>query len=206
MSQRLDDLVDRLTVGDASAADALYAELAPYLQLVVRRNLPRRLRSKFDSIDVVQSVWADFIDGLHAGRWRFDSAAQLRAFLLKSTRNRLIDRVRQFRRAIEHERPLNVSATGPQWECREPRPSEQAQAADLWARLLTVCPPEHRELLRLKGAGAPLALIADRTGLHIDSVRRVLRKLAKQMSLDVPRDRAPGEQRERVLAANDHPS
>lgn len=182
MSDRLNELVARLTAGDESAADALYADLAPYLRLVVRRNLPRRLRSKFDSVDIVQSVWADFIGGLHAGRWRFDGGAQLRAFLLRATRNRLIDRVRHFRIAAEHERPLSWALGGR--EGRDPRPSQHAQANDLWHQLLAVCPAEHHELLRMKSAGAPLAAIAKHTGLHVDSIRRILRQLARQVALD----------------------
>lgn len=183
MSEHLDRLVKQLSQGEMSAAESLYDEIAPYLRLVVRRNLPRRLRPKFDSVDVVQSVWADFIGGLQAGRWQFDSAAQVRAFLLKSTRNRLIDRVRQYRVAAEHERSLANAISGDQWQCREPRPSQHAQASDLWQRLLAACPPEHRELLRMKGDGAPLAAIASRTGLHVDSIRRILRHLAREVSL-----------------------
>ena len=184
MSERLNNLVRQLSAGDQSAADALYNELAPYLRLVVRRNLPRRLQSKFDSVDIVQSVWADFIGGLHAGKWRFDGGAQLRAFLLRATRNRLIDRVRHFRVAAEHERPLSWAVGGR--AASDPRPSQQAQAEDLWQRLLAVCPTEHHELLRMKSAGASLATIARQTGLHIDSVRRILRQLARQVALDGP--------------------
>ena len=202
MSANLDDLVERLSKGEMPATDALYAELSPYLRLVVRRNLPRRLRAKFDSVDVVQSVWADFIDGLNDGRWRFDGAAQLRAFLLKSTRNRLIDRVRQFRRAVELERSLSPGAAGSRWECPDPRPSEHAQAHDLWRHLLRVCPPEHRELLRMKCDGAPLAAIAERTGLHIDSVRRALRQLARQASLELPPVTKPAPKRRPAIAAS----
>lgn len=183
MSDHLDHLIERLSVGEMSAAESLYAELAPYLRLIVRRNLPRRLRAKFDSIDVVQSVWADFIAGLQTGRWRFDTAAQLRAFLLKSTRHRLIDRVRQFRVAAKHERSLASVASGERWQGREPRPSQHAQANDLWQHLLAACRPEHRELLRMKSEGAPLAAIATRTGLHVDSIRRILRQLARDVSL-----------------------
>src|SRR5579863_10734742 len=106
MSDPINQLLERLSQGDMSAAEALYAEIAPFLRLVVRRNLPRRLRPKFDSVDVVQSVWANFIEGIQARRWHFASSAQVRAFLLKSARNRLIDRARQFRVAVEHERPL----------------------------------------------------------------------------------------------------
>jgi DNA-directed RNA polymerase specialized sigma24 family protein len=38
--------------------------------------------------------------------------------------------------------------------------------------------------LRMKGDGLSLATIAERTGLHVDSVRRVLRRLARQLSLE----------------------
>lgn len=182
MSDRLDDLVRRLSSSDDSAAEELYREIAPYLRLVVRRNLPRRLRAKFDSVDIVQSVWADFIDGLHRGRWRFEGAAQLRAFLLKSARNRLIDRVRQFRVAAEHERPFSSAIA--RRAGSEARPSQHAQANDLWERMFAVCPVEHRELLQMKTSGASLAAIAKCTGLHIDSIRRILRRIVRQVSLD----------------------
>jgi RNA polymerase sigma factor (sigma-70 family) len=202
MSDYLDRLVERLSEGDMSAAESLYAEIAPYLRLVVRRNLPRRLRAKFDSVDVVQSVWADFIGGLQARRWQFDSAAQVRAFLLKSTRNRLIDRVRQFRVAAQHERSLAKDISTDHWQCREPRPSQQAQASDLWERLLSACPPEHRELLRMKCEGAPLAKIASQTGLHIDSIRRILRQLAREVSLES----TEGDDAENAVAASGRPT
>jgi DNA-directed RNA polymerase specialized sigma24 family protein len=54
--------------------------------------------------------------------------------------------------------------------------------------LLTACPPEHRELLKMKGEGAPLATIARRTGLHVDSIRRILRQLARQVSQQAAND------------------
>jgi RNA polymerase sigma factor (sigma-70 family) len=201
MSDRLDELVRRLSSSDDSAAEELYAEIAPYLRLVVRRNLPRRLRAKFDSVDIVQSVWADFIDGLHRGRWRFEGAAQLRAFLLKSARNRLIDRVRQFRVAAEHERPLSSAIA-----CRagsEARPSQHAQANDLWERMFAVCPVEHRELLTMKTSGASLAAIATRTGLHVDSIRRILRRIVRQVSLDPAQSEANADSAQVIAVAEE---
>lgn len=133
-------------------------------------------------MDIVQSVWADFIVGLHHGRWRFEGVAQVRAFLLKSARNRLIDRVRQFRVAAQHERPLSSAIA--RCASREARPSEHAQANDLWRRMYAACPAEHHEVLKMKAGGASLAAIADRTGLHVDSIRRILRQLVRQVSLE----------------------
>ena len=73
---------------------------------MVRRQLSPPLRAKFDSVDVVQSVWADVLDGFRRAGWRFTDVAHLRAFLVKATRNRFIDRFRQHQRALEHEEPL----------------------------------------------------------------------------------------------------
>lgn len=183
-TEPLELLVERLTRGDLTAADPLYSEFERYLRRIVRRCLPNRLRAKFDSIDVVQSVWADLIAGMRAARWRFKTPDQLRAFLVRAARNRLIDRIRQQRAAAEREQPLGDSAEAHRTRACEPTPSQYAQAGDLWQRLLALCPPEHHALLRMKGEGLPLDVIAQRTGLHVDSVRRVLRRLARQVALE----------------------
>src|SRR3954469_26056307 len=90
-------LLHQLSSGDAAAAQRVFLAYEPYLRMVVRRQLTPALRTRFDSLDIVQSVWADLLTGFQAGRWRFGTPEQLRAFLVKVTRNRLIDRVRQQR-------------------------------------------------------------------------------------------------------------
>jgi len=52
----LDALLAKLNSGDARAAEEAFVAYEPYLRKVVRRLLPARLRTKFDSVDVVQSV------------------------------------------------------------------------------------------------------------------------------------------------------
>ena len=47
---------------------------------------------------------------------------------------------------------------------------------------MDLCPPAHREMLELKRQGIPLAEIAERTGLHESSVRRILYELAKRLA------------------------
>jgi RNA polymerase sigma-70 factor (ECF subfamily) len=101
--------------------------------------------------------------------------------LIKATRNRMVDRMRKHRTGAEIERPLIDSAQEGLPASQAPRPSEVTQAEDLWRRMLAVCPPEHHELLRLKRQGLALGEIADRTGLHIDSVRRIVRKVAGEL-------------------------
>lgn len=176
-------LLERLCQGDAAAAEEVFRAYEPYLRMVVRRQLPGTLRAKFDSVDVVQSVWADVLQGFREAGWRFTDAAHLRAFLVKVTRNRFIDRLRQHRRALEREQPLHEHEGDALGLLQGPRPSEIAQADELWQELLALCPPAHHELLRLKRQGRSLAEIAAATGLHESSVRRILYDLSRRLAM-----------------------
>jgi RNA polymerase sigma-70 factor (ECF subfamily) len=177
----IDLLLEQLRLGDPLAVEQLLTLYQPYLRLVVRRHLPREYRAKFDSLDVVQSVWASVLPGLEAGRWQFATAGHLRAFLVRVTQRRLCDRLRHNRLVLDCEQPLGDSGLENNLPGNQPRPSELAQADDLWQRLLALCPPAHRQVLLLKRQGLLLQEIADRTGLHEGSVRRILRKLASQI-------------------------
>lgn len=184
----LDDLLEKLCSGDDEAAEKVFVAYEPYLRMVVRRQLPSRLRAKFDSIDVVQSIWADVLHGFRESGWRFANSTQLRAFLVKITRNRFIDRVRQHQRVLDHEQPLEAADLENMLSDDQPRPSEVAQADELWQEMLALCPPAHHELLQLKRQGKSLAEIAEHTGLHPSSVRRILYDLARQLALKKARD------------------
>jgi RNA polymerase sigma-70 factor (ECF subfamily) len=173
----LEALLERLNRGDDEAATQAFVVYEPYLRMVVRRRLSSRARAKFDSADIVQSVWADLLAGFRSGRWRFDDPAHLQAFLARATCNRFLNRLRHHRRGLEHERPLDEGRPVP---ASTPTPSQVAQADDAWEKLLALCPPAHRELLVLKRQGLPLADLAARTGLHPSSVRRILYELARQ--------------------------
>jgi RNA polymerase sigma-70 factor (ECF subfamily) len=178
----LTGLLEKLSSGDPTAAEQAFLAYEPYLRMVVRRQLPAWLRPKFDSVDVVQSVWADLLDGFRTAGWRFADADHLRAFLVKVTRNRFIDRLRQHERAREREQPLYDSTASEGAVATDPRPSEVAQAEDLWQQMLSLCSPEHQEILRLKREGLTLDEIARRTDLHPSSVRRILYDLARRLA------------------------
>jgi RNA polymerase sigma factor (sigma-70 family) len=179
---RLDALLKQLNSGNTEAAEKLLLAHEPYLRMVVHRLLTGQLRAKFDTADIVQSVWADVLHHCPEAGWHFTDVVSLRAFLIKAARNRFIDRLRQVRRALEHERPLTEEDLKDGPPSPQPRPSEVAQAEDLWEEMLALCPPTHRELLRLKRQGLPLAEIAARTGLHESSIRRILYGLAQRLA------------------------
>lgn len=179
----MDDLLEALAGGDLDAAERVFLAFEPHLRLVVRRLLSPRLRSKFDSCDIVQSVWADVLKGLQGGAgWRFRDVDQLRAFLVTATRHRFVDRARRLRRALERGSPLGLPEERELPPAHGPRPSEEAQADELWERLLALCPPAHRGLLDQRRRGVPLAEIAAASGLHPSSVRRVFYDLARRVA------------------------
>jgi RNA polymerase sigma-70 factor (ECF subfamily) len=178
----LDTLLAKLSSGDEAAIAQVFLAYEPYLRKVVRRQLPPNLRAKFDSVDVVQSAWVDVLQGFRAAGYRFPDTDHLRAFLVKATRNRFIDRYRQHHTPLEREERLAEADLHGLPAADQERPSAVMQADDLWQRMLALCPPEHHEVLRLKREGVPLAEIGARTGLHPDSIRRILRNLARQLA------------------------
>jgi RNA polymerase sigma factor (sigma-70 family) len=149
---------------------------------LVRRRLTPTLRTKFDSMDVVQSVWTDLLEAYRAKGWQFNDRDHLQAFLAKVTYNHFLIQCRRNRAALRVERPLPdheppaLSASG------QPRPSQIVQAVELWETILGDCSPTHAEIVRLKRQGLSLAEIASRTGLHQSSVRRILYELARRMA------------------------
>ena len=178
----LDLLLGPLSRGDLAAVDRLVADYEPYLRTLVRHALPGPLRAKFDSLDVVQSVWVHVLHGLRKGGWEIPDRAHLLGLLVTLTRHRLVSRYRHYRPSLACEAPGGAGLErlpAPQ----QPRPSEVAEAGELWERMLALCPPEHHELLRLRRQGLRLREIAERTGMHEGSVRRVLRQLARQLAL-----------------------
>ena len=179
----LETLLEQMRAGDLHAAEQLFLSYEPELRLIVRRNLSRRLRAKFDSLDVVQSVWAHVLHDFHEGGRSITSPDHLRNFLVRVTRNCLTDRLRHYRAALACERSISQDSVTIPSATAQPRASELAQANELWESLLALCPPEHHELLRLKRQGLPLADIAALTGLHADSVRRIIRQLARKLAL-----------------------
>jgi RNA polymerase sigma-70 factor (ECF subfamily) len=188
MSEPLDDLLAQLSSGDLAAIERAFVAYEPYLRKAVRRQLPPALRAKFDSVDILQSAWADVLRGFREAGWRFRDADQLRGFLYVATRNRLIDRIRQHQKAADREEALGEGDDRHTLPCPQPRPSEVAQAEELWARIQELCPPEHRPVVGLRREGYSLSEIGERTGLHPDSVRRILRTLARQLAFE--RERA----------------
>jgi RNA polymerase sigma-70 factor (ECF subfamily) len=184
MSQEsLDRWIARLNEGDVLAVDRVFLAYEPYLRIAVRRRLSPRLRSKVDSGDVVQSVFADLVCGVREGGWHFAGRAQLEAFLRKLAWRRLADRYQKHGRALDREHPLDDAPSHSLADLAQSRPSQEAQGRECWEGILRACLPAHHEIVRLRMQGHRMGEIAARTGMHEGSVRRILYELARRLSI-----------------------
>lgn len=175
----LRSLVDKLRNGDAGAVEELLKQYEPILRVIVRRQLSPPLRRKFDSIDIVQSVWADVFDGFQRNRWEFSDAAHLRAFLVRAARNRLINRARQ--QKVEFSQPDCLLEE--QTDDVHGTPSQEVEADELWDQMMELCPPVHQDILRLRRQGYSIDEIAKQAEMHPGSVRRIFYNLARRMAV-----------------------
>jgi RNA polymerase sigma factor (sigma-70 family) len=182
-SGSLDQWIGRLNEGDLEAVARVFTAYEPYLRMAVRRRLSPRLRSKVDSADIVQSVFADLVCGMRDGGWNLTGRAHLEALLRTIAWRRLADRYQKHARAVDRERSLCDTPSQSLRDRAQARPSQEAQGREFWERVLGACPPAHHEVVRLRMSGHRLSEIAERTGMHEGSVRRILYELARRLSI-----------------------
>jgi RNA polymerase sigma factor (sigma-70 family) len=178
-----DKLLEQLWQGNIEVLGELFAVYESYLRAIVRSQLSDNLRSKFDSVDVVQSVWVQLLRRMGEDGCRVNDKNHLRALLVTIARRRLVSRARQCWRFNNADLPLDDEAWESIFDTQQALPSETAQANDLWAKMLSLTPPDHHKVLILKREGLPLQEIATKTGLHEGSVRRILRRLSRELAL-----------------------
>src|SRR3954468_10257310 len=83
-------LLERVCAGSEEAAQEFLRTYGPPILRVVRRRLHQELRSKYDSIDFEQAVWASFFaQDLRA--YKFAGQEALVSYLITLATNKVID-------------------------------------------------------------------------------------------------------------------
>jgi RNA polymerase sigma-70 factor (ECF subfamily) len=174
----------RIQAGDEAAARELLARYEAEVRLVVRRQLPRLLRSRFDSLDFLQSVWGSFFRRVRSGPAQFEDSRHLVAFLARAAKNKVID---EYRRAasrkqdMHREESLWTDAARPKEVAADiDTPSELAQAREVFVRLRDLLPAGRRTILELKAEGLSSRDIGERLGISERTVQRVIEDLRRR--------------------------
>jgi RNA polymerase sigma-70 factor (ECF subfamily) len=185
---QLADFLKRIQAGDEGAARELLQRFEPEVRLVVRRQLPRLLRSRFDSLDFLQSVWGSFFRRMRDAPTDFEDSRHLVAFLARAAKNKVIDEYRRaasLKNDMHREEPLWGEGRRPK-EVADPidSPSEVAQAHEVFDRLHALLPEERRTMLELKAQGLSSKDIGERLGVSERTVQRVLEELRRRMETE----------------------
>ena len=181
---RLQTLLFQIKEGSDKAARELVEEYGPIILRVVRSRLNKKLRSKFDSVDFTQSVWASFF----ANRTVLASLPGPEAiigYLTELARSKVgQEHRRRFglqKHDIRREEPLALHALGseqnPNIAGNDPTPSEVVCQQETWENLQRQMPTDERRLLEFLREGRTLREVAKVLGVSERTIQRVFHKL-----------------------------
>jgi RNA polymerase sigma factor (sigma-70 family) len=164
------ELMRRLRDGSEEAAWELVERYGSSVQRVIRRSLNEQMRSKFDSIDFVQAVWVS----LFKERERFNSfqsPAQLSAFLMGMAKNKLAHEHRRRLSTKKHDLRREQAVGSEDHESHypssnAPRPSQIAQARELWNSIIAGESEQNQGIVKLRLAGLTYEEIGSKLGIH----------------------------------------
>ena len=104
------DLIGRVRAGDEEAARELLSQYEDSIRRIIRvRMTDPALRRQMDSVDVCQSVMADFFVRTALGQFDFDSPNQLIGLLATMARNRLINHVKMQKGEVGAQRRVRAA-------------------------------------------------------------------------------------------------
>jgi RNA polymerase sigma factor (sigma-70 family) len=181
---RFADLLHRIRGGSEEAMLELVEKYGQAVFRVVRRRLNRAMRSKFDSADFVQAVWASFFE-IGDRLFEFKTAKDLVAFLVQIAHNKVIDEVRRRMtsqaRNVTREEPLEESEAGESVVSPSPSASQIFIADEQFRRLTAERSVRSRLVVELKRNGASHVEIAAILGVTPRTVQRVLERLQRKV-------------------------
>jgi RNA polymerase sigma-70 factor (ECF subfamily) len=173
-------LMQEVLSGSDSAAAELFRDYEPYLMAAIRRRLSRRIRSKFDSMDIAQDVWKSFFAGLPEEN-TFKSPDDLAAFLTRLARNKVVDVNRQRldtqKHDVRREQSLDDSTCfdkGNIQDNAQRTPSQVVMSQEEWQKYLSKQPIVYRHILMRMCEGKRQAEIAEELDISVKLVQRVI--------------------------------
>lgn len=189
------DLIRKVRQGDSAAAAALVKLYEPEIRRIVRVRLGQsRWQRLFDSMDICQSVMANFFARAAAGQWELESPSQVLRLLATMARNKLRDRVRRQNTLRRGDGQLGqdgeeAMATVPD---RQADPSQLAADRELLTAVRARLTDEEKRLVDLRGQGHGWPEMAELVGENAEVLRkrltRALDRVAGQLGLDALED------------------
>jgi RNA polymerase sigma factor (sigma-70 family) len=186
------EMLRRVRAGDQGAATDLVRQFEPELRRAVRVRLSDpRLRRVVDSVDICQSVLANFFVRVSVGEFDLSRPEQLLHLLMVMARNKLRDKarrqqaVKRDQRRVEAQPEADLDALmGKALE-----PAQIVQWRDLLEEVRRLLTDEERQLADQRALGLEWPEIAARLGAQPDALRkkltRALDRVVARLGLEV---------------------
>lgn len=183
-------LVQQLRSGDPEAARALVLRYEGEIRRAIRVRLTDpTLRRSLDSMDICQSVLANFFFRVSAGQFDLERPEQLLALLLKMAHNKVIDHARKARARHQDQRVVGPDAQDLLATAADPQdtPSGIVANRDLVETVRNLLTVEERYLAEQRAAGREWADLAAEMGRSPDALRkqhdRAMDRVGEQLGL-----------------------
>jgi RNA polymerase sigma-70 factor (ECF subfamily) len=178
-------VIEGVRNGSPNAVWKLIAEYGPHIQRVVRRRLDRRMRSKFDSLDFVQMVWASVFrnpDELGSLEQPEDLirylAALARRKVINEYRRRIVNNTK-YNSSREQSLSINGIHKVDELSSQRATPSQIAMAREQWERLVAQQPERDRSIVQMRIGGATFLEISQQLGINERTARKVIDRLVR---------------------------
>lgn len=181
-------LLRRVQQGSGEAARELYEAYSDHVLRGVRSRLWHRIRSKYDSQDFAQQVWASFFDGID-DHPHFDSPASLISYLLGMAVNKVSGEGRHLltqKHDIQREQRIDIAGPvgGTHPVSRDPTPSAVAAYRELRDWLVDRQPTKIKSVVELRLSGLTFEEIAAELDMDESTARRIIKRLESQVHTD----------------------
>lgn len=171
-------LLARYRAGEAAAADEIFQRYLERLTRLARARLSRRLASRTDADDVVQSAWRSFFIGVREDRFALQRSGDLWRLMVSIMMHKLYRQVRHHQtesRSVNREQVLNA---GNDREFliadRQPHPEEAVALAELVEACLTEFDAMERQIFERRLQGETIEEIARELKCSERTIRRRL--------------------------------
>ena len=174
----------RCASGDEDAAAEIYRRYGDDLCRMVEARISRRLRSRFDALDIVQAALRTFFRRAAAGQWKIHRQGQLWQLLVSLTLKRLRRRVEHEtlnKRDVDQERPANAELVNSIADER-PSPEHVVELMDEMDFVLGQLQPVEKAHVRLWLAETTVNETASTLGCSRSTVHRIRERIRRLVS------------------------
>lgn len=193
-SNSFENLIRAMAEGSEEAAWELTAAYSPHILRVVRSSLPQAIRTKVDSQDFLQSIWATLLlepEGLT----RFSEAGQFVRYVAAIAKHKVVDKYRHFS-TQKNDVQREIRGGAVQESCsrlrpsmqnrreafvdQQPTPSQLAAVRERWQRVLAESCQRDRDIIALRLKGLAYKNIAENLKVNERTVQRSITRIVSE--------------------------